>query len=70
MTLKLCNYSIKVENISKGSLDSILSPSVKIKIKGRKICSICGKTLLGLVSKLLKTKSLLTSPSIAFVAVL
>ena len=55
----------KVENILKGSLDSIPSPSpsVKIQIMGGKVCLRCkGKTLLG-VNKLLKKKSLLTSPS-------
>ena len=54
----------KVENILKGSLDSISSPSplVKIQIMGGKVCLRCkGKTLLGIVNKLLKTKSLLTS---------
>ena len=57
---------IKVENILKGSLDSIPppSPSVKIQIMGGKACLRCkGKTLLGIVNKLLKTKSLLTSPN-------
>ena len=54
----------KVEKILKGSLDSIPSPSVKIQIMGGKVCLRCkGKTLLGIVNKLLKTKSLLTSPS-------
>ena len=56
----------KVENILKGSLDSIPSPSpsVKIQIMGGKVCLRCkGKTLLGIVNKLLKTKGLLTSPS-------
>jgi hypothetical protein len=56
----------KVENISKGSLDSMPSPtpSVKIQILGRKVCLSCkGKTLLGIVNKVLKTKTLLTSPS-------
>ena len=56
----------KVEKILKGSLDSIPSPSpsVKIKIMGGKDCLRCeGKTLLGVVNNLLKTKSLLTSPS-------
>ena len=55
-----------VEKILKGSLDSIPSPSpsVKIQIVGWKVCLRCkGKTLLGVVNKLLKTKSLLTSPS-------
>ena len=55
----------KVEKILKGSLDLIPLPSlsVKIQIMGGKICLRCkGKTLLGVVNKLLKTKSLLTSP--------
>jgi hypothetical protein len=40
------------------------SPSVKIQIMGEKVCLRCkGKTLLGVVNKLLITKSLLTSPS-------
>ena len=46
----------KVEKILKGSLDSILSPSVKIQIIGGKVCLRCkGKILLGVVNKLLKT---------------
>ena len=56
----------KVEKILKGSLDSIPSPSpsANIQIMGRKIFLRCkGKTLLVIVNKLLKTKSLLTSPS-------
>ena len=56
----------KVENILKGSLDSIpsRSPSVKIQVMGGKICLRCkGKTLQGIVNKILKTKMLLTSPS-------
>ena len=41
---------IKVENILKGSLNSI--PSVKIQIMGRKVCLRCkSKTLLGVVNK-------------------
>ena len=67
---KICHSTIskytfpKVENILKGSLDSIPSPlpSVKIQILGRKVCLRC-KTLLGVVNEFLKTKSLLTSPS-------
>ena len=57
---------IKVEKILKGSLNLIPSPlpSVKIQIMGRKVCLRCkGKTMPGVVSKLLKTKSLLTLPS-------
>jgi len=53
----------KVENILKGSLDSrpSPSPSVKIQIMGGKVCLRCkGKTLQGVVNKLLKTKSSLT----------
>ena len=56
---------VKVENILKGCLDLIPSPSpsVKIQIKGEKVCLRCkGKTLLGVVIKLLK-KKLLRSPS-------
>ena len=48
------------------SLDLIPSPSpsAKTQIMGRKVCLSCnGKTLLGVVNKILKTKSLLTSPS-------
>ena len=54
----------KKERILEGSLDLIpsLSHSVKIQIMGRKVCLRCkGK---GVVNKLLKTKSLLTSHSI------
>ena len=60
------NFISKVEKTLKGSLDLIPSPSpsVKIQIMGGKVCLRCkGKTLLGVVNKLLKTKSLLTSPS-------
>ena len=47
----------KVEKILKGSLDPIPSPSVKIQIMCGKVCLRCkGKTLLGVVNKLLKTK--------------
>ena len=63
---KRCISQVKVEIILKGSLASIPSPlpSVKIQIMGWKVCLRCkGKTLLGIVNKLLKTKSLLTSPS-------
>ena len=57
--MKLC---IKVEKVLKGSLDLITSPSpsVKIQIMGGKVFLRCkGKLLLGIVNKLLKTKSLL-----------
>ena len=56
----------KVEKILKGSLDLIQSPSpsVKIQIMGGNVCLRCkDKTLLGVVNKLMKTKSLLTLPS-------
>jgi hypothetical protein len=54
----------KVENILKGSLFPSPSPLVNIQIMGGKVCLMCkGKTLLGIVNKLLKTKSLLTSSS-------
>ena len=47
-------FFCKVENISKGFLDSILSPlpSVKIQIMDGKVCLRCnGKTLLDAVNK-------------------
>ena len=56
----------EIPHILKGNLDLIPSPSpsVKIQIMGGKVCLRSkGKTLLGIVNKLLKTKSLLTSPS-------
>ena len=62
---RLCPHN-KVEKILKGSLDLIPSPSPSVKIQsiGEKVClRFKGKTLLGIVNKLLKTKSLLTSPS-------
>ena len=67
-TMKSNKYGIaikiKVENVLKGRLDSIPSPSVQIQIMGGKVCLRCKhKTLLGFVNKLLKAKSLLTSPS-------
>ena len=55
-----------VEKILKGSLDSIpsSSSSVIIQIMSGKVYLRCkGKTLLGVVNKLLKTICLLTSPS-------
>ena len=55
---KMCP-SFKVETILKGSLDLIPSPSpsVKSQIMGVKVClRFKGKTLLGIVSKLLKIK--------------
>ena len=58
--------SCKVENILKGSLDSIPSPSpsAKIQIMGGKVCLRCkGKTLLGVVNKLFRLKRLLTKLS-------
>ena len=60
--LNACN----VEKILKGSLNSFSSPSpsLKIQIMGGKVCLRCkGKTLLGIVNKLLKIKSLLTMSS-------
>jgi hypothetical protein len=66
MLSKVSSHLNYVENFLKGSLDSIPSPSpsVKIQIIGGKVSLRCkGKKLLGVVNKLLKTKSLLTSPS-------
>ena len=56
----------KVVKVLKGSLGLISSPSplVKIQIMGGKVClRYKGKTLLGIVNKHLKTKSLLKSLS-------
>ena len=62
--IRYIDIQYKVEKKLKGSLDSIPAPSVKIQVMGGKVCLGCkGKTLLGVVNKLLKTKSLLTSPS-------
>ena len=48
---------VKVEKILKDSLDLIPSPSTSVKIMGGKVCLRCkGKTLLGVVNKLLKVK--------------
>ena len=66
ITATFKNIASKVDKILKGSLDLIPSPSpsVKIQIMGGKVCLSCkGKTLLGIVNKLLKTKSLFTSSS-------
>ena len=55
-----------IEKVLKGSLNLISSPSpsIKVHIMGAKICLRCkGKILFGVVYKILKTKSLLTSPS-------
>ena len=52
-------FYVKVEKFLEGSLDwtPSPSPSVKIQIMGGKVCMRCiGKTLLGIVNKLLKTK--------------
>ena len=57
-------FLCKVKNILKGSLNLIpsTSPSVKIQIMEGKVCLECkGTTLLGVVTKLLKTKDLLTA---------
>ena len=59
----------KVEKILEGSLDlnPLPSPSVKIQIMSGKVCLRCkGKTLLGIVNKLLETKSMLTSTTAMF----
>ena len=59
-TVMMVSYSIKIENILKGNLDSIPFPSIMY----RKVCLRCkGITLLGFVNKVLKTKNVLTSPS-------
>ena len=54
---------LKVENILKG-IDPITFTFSQNSNYGRRSFLMCkGKTLLGIVKKLLKTKSLLTSPS-------
>ena len=56
----------KVEKILEGNQDLILSPSpsVKIQTMGGKVCLRCkGETLLCVVNKFMKTKSLLIIPS-------
>ena len=58
--VRILNTICKVEKILKGSLVLIQtpSPSVKIQIIGGKVCLRCkGKTLLGIVNKLLNTKT-------------
>ena len=68
-TSNLNMYFVEVEMFLKGNLDSIPSPSpsMKIQIMGGTVClRRKGKTLQGFVNKLLKTKSLLTTPSNAF----
>ena len=63
------NLFFKVEKILKGSLDLIPSPSpsVKIQIMDGKVCLRCkGKTLLGIVKKLLKTKVNFTANNLNF----
>ena len=62
---QLVSFKVEKKN-SKASLDSIPSPSpsVKIQTMGGKVgLRNKGKTLQVVVNKLLKTKSLLTSPS-------
>ena len=60
------NRFAKVESFLKASLNSISSPSSSVKIQimdGKVFLRWNGKTLLDIVNKLLKTKSLLTSSS-------
>jgi hypothetical protein len=53
----------KEEKILKCNLNLFSSPSLKIQIMGKKVRLSCeGKTLLGVVNKLLKIKSLLKIP--------
>ena len=57
-------FLFKVEKVLEGRLDLIPSPSVKIRIMGRKVYLRCKrKTLLDVVNKLYVFKSLLTTPS-------
>ena len=64
------NFTVKVEKILKGSLDSMPPPSLSVEsqIMGGKVCLRCkGKKLLGIVNKLLKTKSLLITMILSIV---
>ena len=66
VVLQVEKEECKVEEILKGSLDLIPSPSpsVKIQIMGGKVRLRCkGKALMGLVNKHFVFKSLLISPS-------
>ena len=54
---KIISINRIVKKVIKNRRYLILSPSSSVKIQ------IMGKTLLGVVNKLLKTKSLLTTPS-------
>ena len=55
---------VKVENILKGSLDSIPFYHLHLQRKVKLWVGKCKhKTLLGVVNELLKRKSLMTSPS-------
>ena len=59
-------HFFKVENFIKVSMDSIPSPSSFSENSNygwENLLECKGKTLLGIVNNLLKTKSLLTSPS-------
>ena len=57
--LRVCKEgTLKLENVLKGCLDLIPSPSpsVKIQVVGGKVCLRCkSKTLLGIVNNFLKT---------------
>ena len=57
--LRVCKEgTLKLENVLKGSLDLIPSPSpsMKIQVVGGKVCLRCkSKTLLGIVNNFLKT---------------
>ena len=70
--LRVCKEgTLKLENVLKGSLDLIPSPSpsVKIQVVGGKVCLRCkSKTLLGGVNKLLKRKSFAFTPETNFPA--
>ena len=57
--IKIDKWKVKVKKILEDCRNSIPSPSVKIQIMGGKVGLRCkGKTLLGIVNKLLETKSL------------
>ena len=61
LNLQRLTRDTKIEKILKGSLDSITFTFSENSNYGQKICLGCkGKTLLGVVNKVLRTKSLFT----------
>ena len=72
--LRVCKEgTLKLEDVLKGSLDLIPSPSpsMKIQVIGGKVGFRCkGKTLLRIVNKLLKTKSFALLTQVKFLPII